>query len=105
MRAGGTGLISGRSGAHPEIYAALAGALRAGQEDAASRHQLALDRIVALGASIGRLKYALQLRGQGGTAARMTVDPPDESLSAAIATEVAALLSLFSAPAVNQGSG
>ena len=95
MRAGGTGLISGRSGAHPEIYAALAGALRAGQEDAASRHQLALDRIVALGASIGRLKYALALRGLGGVTARMTVDPPDAELSAAIAAEVAALLSVF----------
>jgi len=105
MRAGGAGVISGRSCAYPEVYAALVAALRSGDAEAAARHQLVLDRIVALGASIGRLKYALQLRGQGGTAARMTVDPPDESLSAAIATEVAALLSLFSAPTVNQGSG
>jgi 4-hydroxy-tetrahydrodipicolinate synthase len=94
MRAGGAGVISGRSGAYPEVYAALAGALRAGDLDAAARHQLALDRIVALGASIGRLKYALQLRGLGGTTARMTVDPPDAALSAAIAAEVAALLSV-----------
>ena len=95
MRAGGAGLVSGRSAAYPEVYAALAAALAAGDVDAAARHQRTLDRIVALGASIGRLKYALQLRGLGGTTARMTVDPPDASLCAAIATEVAALLSLF----------
>jgi hypothetical protein len=51
-----------------------------------------LDRIVGLGASIGRLKHALALRGRGGTTARMTVDPPDAALSAAIAALVAALL-------------
>ena len=51
MRAGGAGVISGRSSAYPEVYAAL-------------RHQPGeqgrLDRIVALGASIGRIKHALQ---------------------------------------------
>jgi 4-hydroxy-tetrahydrodipicolinate synthase len=98
MRAGGAGLISGRSGAYPEVYAALVAALRAGDEEAAARHQLVLDRIVALGASIGRLKYALQLRGLGGTTARMAVDPPDAPLSAAIAAEVAALLSVCCQP-------
>jgi 4-hydroxy-tetrahydrodipicolinate synthase len=95
MRAGGAGLISGRSSAYPEVYAALTSALAAGDDDAAARHQRVLDRIVALGASIGRLKHALQLRGLGGTTARMTVDPPDASVSAAIAAEVAALLSAF----------
>jgi 4-hydroxy-tetrahydrodipicolinate synthase len=94
MRAGAAGLISGRSAAYPEVYAAL----RAGDPDAAARHQLVLDRIVGLGASIGRLKCALQLRGLGGTTARMTVDPPDASLAAAIAAEVAVFL-------VNRGSG
>jgi len=94
MRAGGAGLVSGRSGAYPEVYAALVTALAAGDTGAAARHQQTLDRIVALGASIGRLKHALKLRGLGGTTtARMTVDPPDASLSAAIAAEVAALLS------------
>jgi 4-hydroxy-tetrahydrodipicolinate synthase len=93
MRAGGAGVISGRSSAYPEVYAALATALAAGDFDAAARHQAVLDRIVALGASIGRLKYALALRGRGGTTARMTVDPPDAELAAAIAAEVAALLS------------
>jgi 4-hydroxy-tetrahydrodipicolinate synthase len=93
MRAGGAGVISGRSSAYPEVYAALVTALAAGDVDAAARHQAVLDRIVALGASIGRLKYALALRGRGGTTARMTVDPPDAELAAAIAAEVAALLS------------
>jgi 4-hydroxy-tetrahydrodipicolinate synthase len=114
MRAGGAGVISGRSSAYPEVYAALVAALGSGDssdsgdsrdsrdEEAVVRHQLALDRIVGLGASIGRLKHALALRGLGGTTARMTVDPPDASLSAAIAAEVAALL--FRS-AVNQGSG
>jgi hypothetical protein len=46
---------------------------------------------VALGASIGRLKHALRARGLAGTAARMTVDPPDPQLAAAIEAEVAAL--------------
>ena len=82
MRAGGAGVISGRSSAYPEVYAAL-------------RHdegqQWRLDRIVALGASIGRLKHALHVRGLAGSAAgRMTVDPPDPALAAAIAAEVAA---------------
>ena len=114
MRAGGAGVISGRSSAYPEVYAALVAALGSGDsadpgdpggsrdEEAVVRHQLALDRIVGLGASIGRLKHALALRGLGGTTARMTVDPPDAPLSAAIAAEVAALL--FRS-AVNQGPG
>ena len=90
MAAGGAGLISGRSGGYPEVYAALSAALGACDVAEAARHQLVLDRIVALGASIGRLKYALSLRGLGGTTARMAVDPPDAALSAAIAAVVAA---------------
>ena len=86
MRAGAAGVISGRSAAYPEVYAAL------GRNPA---EQGRLDRIVALGASIGRLKHALSVRGLGGTTARITVDPPDAALSAAIAAEVAALLSAF----------
>jgi len=55
MRAGGAGVISGRSSAYPEVYAAL-------RDD------------------------------PGGTASRMTVDPPEEELTAVIAAEVAGLL-------------
>src|SRR6266700_3672233 len=54
VRAGGAGVISGRSGAYPEVYAAV-------RDDPAQQERL--DRIVALGASIGRVKYALQARG------------------------------------------
>jgi 4-hydroxy-tetrahydrodipicolinate synthase len=87
MRAGGAGVISGRSSAYPEVYAALC-KTTPGPDPA---QQERLDRIVALGASIGRLKHALQVRGlTGSAAARMTVDPPDPRLSAAIAAEVAA---------------
>jgi 4-hydroxy-tetrahydrodipicolinate synthase len=91
LRAGGAGLISGRASAYPEVYAALTTALAAGDQDAAGRRQRDLDRIVALGQSIGRLKYALRLRGLAGTTARMTVDPPDADLAVAIAAEVSAL--------------
>jgi 4-hydroxy-tetrahydrodipicolinate synthase len=82
MRAGGAGLISGRSSAYPEVY----GALRHDEGQ-----QWRLDRIVALGASVGRLKHALHVRGLAGSAAgRMTVDPPNPALAAAIEAEVAA---------------
>jgi 4-hydroxy-tetrahydrodipicolinate synthase len=91
MRAGGVGVVSGRSGAYPEIYASLASALVAGDAEAASRQQRTLDRIVALGASIGRVKYAIALRGIGGTTARMTVDPPSAETAALIADLVAEL--------------
>ena len=82
MRAGAAGVISGRSSAYPEVYAAL----RHHPEE-----QERLDRIVALGASIGRIKHALAERGLAGTTARMTVDPPDQATAAAITAEVAAL--------------
>ncbi len=89
MRAGGAGVISGRSSAYPEVYAALGKqALRERDPHGA---QETLDRVVALGASVGRLKYALTLRGFGSGTARMTVDPPDEATAAAIAEMLAAL--------------
>jgi 4-hydroxy-tetrahydrodipicolinate synthase len=99
MRAGAAGVISGRSGAYPEVYAALAAALNAGDADAAARLQQAVDRIVAAGASIGRVKYALELRGLGGAWARMTVDPPAGEVAAAIAGLVAELPPVRPVPA------
>ncbi len=86
MRAGGAGVISGRSAAYPEVYAALC--KTAPESDPGVQERL--DRIVALGASIGRIKHALGVRGLAGTAARMTVDPPGPELAAAIAAEVSA---------------
>jgi 4-hydroxy-tetrahydrodipicolinate synthase len=91
MRAGGAGVISGRGGAYPEVYAALSAALNAPDPGAAERQQRTLDRIVALGASIGRVKHALRLRGLGGATARMAVDPPAADTAAAIADLVASL--------------
>ncbi len=97
MRAGGAGVISGRSSAYPEVYAALkdqAPQQQAPQQQAPQQQagaQETLDRIVALGASVGRLKYALALRGFGSGTARMTVDPPDQPTAAAIADMLAAL--------------
>jgi 4-hydroxy-tetrahydrodipicolinate synthase len=87
MAAGGAGIISGRSSAYPEVYAAM----RVAAACASSvSPQESLDRIVALGASIGRIKYALQVRGIGTGVARMTVDAPDPETAAAIAAQVAA---------------
>jgi 4-hydroxy-tetrahydrodipicolinate synthase len=86
MRAGGAGVISGRSSAYPEVYAALCKSTPESDPGAQER----LDRIVALGASIGRIKHALGVRGLAGTAARMTVDSPGPDLAAAIAAEVSA---------------
>jgi 4-hydroxy-tetrahydrodipicolinate synthase len=86
MRAGGAGVISGRSAAYPEVYAALCKTAPGSDPGVQER----LDRIVALGASIGRIKHALGVRGLAGTAARMTVDPPGPELAAAIAAEVSA---------------
>jgi 4-hydroxy-tetrahydrodipicolinate synthase len=86
MRAGGAGVISGRSSAYPELYAALC-------RDPAEQERL--DQVVALGASIGRLKHALQVRGLVSgfsPAARMTVDPPDAETAAAIAAQVATVI-------------
>jgi 4-hydroxy-tetrahydrodipicolinate synthase len=77
VAAGSAGVISGRSSAFAELYAA--------------QDQDGIDEIVALGASIGRLKHALMLRGFGGDTARMPVGPPDEPTAAAIAKIVASL--------------
>ena len=81
-------MISGRSSAYPEVYAALRDETRRHRPEEQER----LDRIVALGASIGRIKHALDVRGLPSTAARMTVDPPDPATAAAITAEVTALL-------------
>jgi 4-hydroxy-tetrahydrodipicolinate synthase len=75
LAAGAAGVISGRSSAFAEVYAA--------------GDQARIDEIVALGASIGRIKHAIALRGFGRAAARMPVGPPDQATEAAIAALVA----------------
>jgi 4-hydroxy-tetrahydrodipicolinate synthase len=77
VAAGAAGVISGRSAAFPEAYAA--------------GDQARIDEIVALGASIGRIKHAIALRGFGSAAARMPVGPPDAATEAAITALVASL--------------
>ncbi len=99
MQVGAAGVISGRSGAYSDVYAALTAALAAGDADEAGRHQRMLDRIVAAGASIGRVKYALELRGLGTSTARMAVDPPAGEVAAAIAGLVAELPRVRPVPA------
>lgn len=99
MQAGAAGVISGRSGAYADVYGALTAALAAGDAEEAARWQETLDRIVALGASIGRVKYALELRGLGTTTARMTVDPPTAEVAGAIADVVSSLPRVRPVPA------
>jgi 4-hydroxy-tetrahydrodipicolinate synthase len=77
VAAGAAGVISGRSSAYAEAYAA--------------GDQQLIDEIVATGASIGRLKHALALRGFGKGTARMPADPPDDATAAAIEAIVARL--------------
>jgi len=72
-RAGGAGVISGRSGAYPEVYAALVAALEAGDEEAAARHQLVLDRIVALGADDRRSPGCFAVRGYRRRGCRVVI--------------------------------
>jgi len=85
LRAGGAGIISGRSSAFPEIYGALAAAIAAGDTAAAGRHQDDVDSVVALGQSIGLLKEVLRQRGFGPVTARMPSGEPDEETVARIA--------------------
>jgi 4-hydroxy-tetrahydrodipicolinate synthase len=91
LRAGGAGIISARSSAFPEVFAALSAALDAGDADAAARHQDEVTAILATGASIGSVKEALRLRGFDSTGARMPVGVPDEAAAARIAELVRAL--------------
>jgi 4-hydroxy-tetrahydrodipicolinate synthase len=91
LRTGGAGIISARCAAFPEVFAALAGALAAGDSAAAAARQSDVAAIAALGASIGRVKEALRRRGFGPMAARMPVAEPDETTAARIAELVKVL--------------
>lgn len=91
LRAGGAGIISARSSAFPEVFAALAAALAAGDNGSAAARQGDVTAIAALGASIGLVKEALRLRGFRPMAARMPVAFPDEATAARVAELVKAL--------------
>lgn len=91
LRAGGAGIISARSAAFPEVFAALAAALAAGDDAGAAARQADVMSITALGASIGLVKEALRLRGFRPMTARMPVASPDEATAARVAELVKAL--------------
>jgi len=91
LRTGGAGIISARASAFPEVFAALSAALATGDADAAAVHQADVTAIASTGASIGRVKEAVRLRGFGSMAARMPVAAPDETTAARIAELVKSL--------------
>jgi 4-hydroxy-tetrahydrodipicolinate synthase len=91
LRGGGAGIISARASAYPEVFSALSAALAAGSAEAAARYQEGVTAIASTGASIGRVKEALRVRGFESMAARMPVDAPDETTAARIAELVTSL--------------
>jgi 4-hydroxy-tetrahydrodipicolinate synthase len=91
LRDGGAGIISARASAYPEVFSALSAALASGSPEEAARYQADVTTIASTGASIGRVKEALRVRGFGSMAARMPVDVPDEATAARIAELVQAL--------------
>jgi 4-hydroxy-tetrahydrodipicolinate synthase len=91
LRAGGAGIISARAAAFPEVFGALSAALAAGDAEAAARQQANVTAIASAGASIGRVKEALRLRGFDSMAARMPVGVPGDATAARIAELVQSL--------------
>lgn len=94
LRAGGAGIISARSAAYPEVFAALSAALAAGPAGAgaAAARQADVSAIASLGASVGLVKAALRVRGFGPMAARMPAAEPDEATAARLAELVKSLV-------------
>jgi 4-hydroxy-tetrahydrodipicolinate synthase len=92
LRDGGAGIISARAAAYPEVFSALSAALAAGEAEVAARYQADVTAIASTGASIGRVKEALRVRGFGSMAARTPVDVPDETTAARIAELVKSLI-------------
>jgi len=80
MERGGTGIVSGCSSAFPEPFRALAAAIEDRDAGRIRACQARVDEVVAaIGASIGRVKYAQRARGLHGDTARMTVAPPRDT--------------------------
>jgi 4-hydroxy-tetrahydrodipicolinate synthase len=85
VRAGGRGTVSGCSGVAPAAWARLRAALIA--EDAveiAAANHVVEALVAALGPSIARLKYGLDLIGLPGGDCRMPIDPPSPEVRAQI---------------------
>jgi 4-hydroxy-tetrahydrodipicolinate synthase len=86
-RVAAAGVVSGVSSAFPAEFADLvAGVSTAGDRLVPPDFESPLTgtAVRLLGPSIGRLKYALSLRGLAGPYARMTVDPPGAAVRPAI---------------------
>lgn len=85
LRDGGAGVISARAAAYPEVFSGLAEALATGDSAAVKEREAFVADLVGLGASVGRVKAALRLRGFGDLRARMPLDWPSPEVSAQIA--------------------
>ncbi|SIQ11346.1 4-hydroxy-tetrahydrodipicolinate synthase [Cellulosimicrobium aquatile] len=91
VAAGGRGTVSGVSGVAPRAFADLRAALAADDAAAVVRAQAVVQRLVAaLGPSIARLKYGLDVQGLPGGTTRMPVDPPSDAVKAEIRAALAA---------------
>ncbi|WP_165218070.1 dihydrodipicolinate synthase family protein [Schaalia sp. ZJ1691] len=78
IAAGGTGSVSGVSGACPHLWAELSSAMESGDQPAIAAVQERIEQTVAvLGPSIANIKWALDLQGRSGGTCRMSIDPPD----------------------------
>lgn len=89
MAAGGTGTVSGVSGACPEPWAALREAMAAGDDAATQRAQALIEQVVpVLGPSIANLKAALDRQGLAGGHCRMVIDPPNDLVQTQISDVV-----------------
>lgn len=89
MAAGGTGTVSGVSGACPVPWGTLRDALAAGDQEAADAAQSVIAQVVpVLGPSIANLKYALDLQELTGGECRMVIDQPDQNSKSQISAVV-----------------
>ena len=90
MAAGGTGTVSGVSGAIPKPWAALRDAMAAGDQVAADKAQAIIAAVVpVLGPSIANLKVALDAQGLAGGPCRMVIDDPTPEMHHQIDAAVA----------------
>ncbi len=89
MAAGGTGTVSGVSGACPQPWASLRDAMATGDKEAAEAAQEVIQSVVAvLGTSISHLKHALTIQDVIGGQCRMPIDPPTPEIQTRIAAAV-----------------
>ncbi|MCW5951625.1 MAG: dihydrodipicolinate synthase family protein, partial [Propionibacteriaceae bacterium] len=89
MAAGGTGTVSGVSGACPAPWAVLREAMIAGDDAGVERAQQVITQVVSvLGPSISALKAALDLQGLAGGHCRMAIDTPNDLVQSQISDVV-----------------